>query len=193
MAGIGKIAGEGVAATVKGVASVFAENREARGQRGHEADMAALTQFAAEFSARENRTWWDSFADGLNRIVRPLFALAAFFSMIAIPIWPERALYVAEALAAMPNGYWFLVGTIITFYFGGRMQVKSQDFKIRAGAVEAAKNIAAARRELAVSASVQEETVDEDAYKALLADDAAALPNWAIAEWNRRNKDGATN
>lgn len=190
MAGLGKLAGEGVAATVKGVAGVFAENREARGQRGHEADMAALKQFAAEFGARENRTWWDSFADGLNRIVRPLFALAAFFSMIAIPIWPERALYVAEALAAMPDGYWFLIATIITFYFGGRMQVKSQDFRIRAGAVEAAKNIAAARRELSARVTSENESVDEDAYEALLADDKAPLPNWAIAEWNRRHEKG---
>jgi hypothetical protein len=190
MAGLGKLAGEGVASTVKGVASVFAENREARGARAHEADMAALKQFAAEFGARENRTWWDSFADGLNRIVRPLFALAAFLSMIAIPIWPARALYVAEALAAMPDGYWFLVATIITFYFGGRMQVKSQDFRIKAGAVEAAKNIAAARRELAASAAFKSESVDEDAYAAILASEASPMPNWAIAEWNRRHEKG---
>lgn len=181
---VGRIAGRGVAETVKGVAGVFAENREARGARAHDADMAVLGQYAAEFTARDHRTWFDSFSDGLNRIVRPLFAIACFISLIAVPVWPEQALYAAEALAAMPDGYWLLVGLIVTFYFGGRMQLKSQDFKLKSGAIEAARNIAAIREDLLTEGEAHP---DEKAYDAIMADDRAPMPNWAIAEWNRRN------
>lgn len=183
---VGKIAGRGVAQAVKGVAGVFGENREARGARGHEQNMAVLGQYAAEFMARENRTWFDSLSDGLNRLVRPLFAIACFLSLIAVPVWPERALYAAEALAAMPDGYWLLVGLVVTFYFGGRMQLKSQSFKLKSGAIEAAQNIAAIREDLLAD----EAHPDEKAYDAIMADERAPMPNWAIAEWNRRNANG---
>ena len=33
------------------------------------------------------------------------------------------------ALALLPAGYWALVTVIIGFYFGGRMQLKAQDFQ----------------------------------------------------------------
>ena len=180
---VSKVAGHGVAEAVKGVAGVFRENREARGVRGHEQNMAVLGQYAAEFMPRDNRTWFDSLSDGLNRLVRPLFAIACFLSLIAVPVWPERALYAAEALAAMPDGYWLLVGLVVTFYFGGRMQLKSQNFKLKSGAIEAARNIATIRDELLTD----EAHPDEEIYDAIMADERKPMPNWAIAEWNRRN------
>lgn len=187
--GIGKILGEGVASTVKGVASVFGENREARGARAHEADMAVLEQYAAEFVARAQRTWWDSMTDGLNRLVRPVFALACFFSLIAVPLWPEEALFAAEALAAMPDGYWILLSIVVTFYFGGRMQIKSHDFKLKSGAVRAAENIAFIRRQLTGGEPEEEEAPrDETLYADLLADESRPMPNWAIAKWNHERQ-----
>lgn len=66
----------------KDVAEVFVENKEHRGERRHEEvladidrDKASLRQFAAEFHARQNRTRWDSFVDGLNRLPRPLLTI----------------------------------------------------------------------------------------------------------------------
>ncbi len=57
----------------KEVAEVFVENKENKGERSHLevlSDMgltsSTLEQFAAEFHARSNRSWWDSFVDGLN-------------------------------------------------------------------------------------------------------------------------------
>ena len=44
-------------------------------------------------------------------------------------IWPEGAAVAFAALALLPAGYWALVTVIIGFYFGGRMQLKAQDFQ----------------------------------------------------------------
>jgi hypothetical protein len=47
----------------------------------------------------------------------------------AVVIWPEGAAVAFAALALLPAGYWALVTVIIGFYFGGRMQLKAQDFQ----------------------------------------------------------------
>ena len=36
---------------------------------------------------------------------------------------------IAKAVAGLPAGYWALVTVIIGFYFGGRMQLKAQNFQ----------------------------------------------------------------
>tara|TARA_Y100000385_G_C12993137_1_gene593746 strand:- start:185 stop:358 length:174 start_codon:yes stop_codon:yes gene_type:complete len=46
----------------------------------------------------------------------------------AVIIWSERATIAFAALPLLPAGYWALVTVIIRFYFGGRMQLKVQDF-----------------------------------------------------------------
>ncbi len=45
--------------------------------------LARFQQYGAEFADRQNRTWWDSFIDGLNRLPRPAMALG----VIAIFVW----------------------------------------------------------------------------------------------------------
>ena len=47
-------------------AEVFRPNAENQAQREAEYNRAALGQYSAEFHARQNRTWIDSFADALN-------------------------------------------------------------------------------------------------------------------------------
>jgi hypothetical protein len=47
----------------------------------------------------------------------------------AVVIWPEGAAVAFAALALLPAGYWALVTVTIGFYFGGRMQLKAQDFQ----------------------------------------------------------------
>jgi hypothetical protein len=37
-----------------------------------------------------------------------------------------------QGLALVPEPLWWLSGTIVTFYFGGRFQVKAQDFRAAA-------------------------------------------------------------
>jgi len=149
MSWLSSILGGGVTAVTKGVervGGVFAENREARGQRHHESDMAVLGQYASEFVARKHRSSWDSFVDGLNRLPRPLITLSILGLFILAPLDPIRFHQIAFAYEAMPDGFWALLSIIIAFYFGGRMQLTGQQFKIKGGALRAAKDAVEAKR-----------------------------------------------
>lgn len=109
-------------------ASVFAENVEASAQRRADYGQAALNQFGAEFQVARKGTF-DRFMDGLNRLPRPLMVIATFalFSsaMFDPPWFAERM----QGLALVPDPLWWLAGTIVAFYFGGRYQVKAQEFR----------------------------------------------------------------
>lgn len=144
----GKIfGGSGVGETVEKVGGVFGANKEKSAQRGHDLDMAVLNQFAAEFNARNNRTWWDSFVDGLNRLPRPLFALWVIFIFVLPTFKPEVFTAMMSGYQLVPEGMWILIGTVITFYFGGRMQLKSQDFRLKGDAVQMARQVSELQRE----------------------------------------------
>ena len=121
---------------------VFKPNAEHEAARGHlerlaltEQDMASLQQFAAEFQARDGRTWWDSLVDGLNRLPRPLITLGILAFFVLAPLEPVRFLEIARAYQMMPDGFWALLSVIIAFYFGGRMQLKRQDMTVKGGAL----------------------------------------------------------
>ena len=176
---------------------VFKENKEKQAQRHHEQtmalnqqDMASLQQYATEFIARERRTWWDSVVDGLNRLPRPMIVLGVLFFFILAPSDPVYFLQIAQAYEAMPEGFWALLSIIVAFYFGGRMQLKSQDFKIKGNAVQAAKDMVTIRREFRELAR-EDQPLTERTYRAALADEGRPLPNRVIQEWNRRRKQAS--
>ena len=126
---------------------VFRENAEAGAERAAMYRGAALGQFAAEFAV-ERKGWFDRFMDGVNRLPRPAMALGAlglFASAMVDPIWFASRM---QGLALVPQPLWWLLGAIVSFYFGARHQVKGQEFQrsiaatvARAGDVTA--NIAA--------------------------------------------------
>ncbi len=108
-------------------AEVFRENAEAGAQRSADYAQAALLQYTAEFQ-HERRGGFDRFMDGLNRMPRPLMVVATFLlfaSAMFNPIWFAERM---QGLALVPEPLWWLAGTIVAFYFGGRFQVKSHDF-----------------------------------------------------------------
>ncbi|MGR3760908.1 holin family protein [Roseobacteraceae bacterium NS-SX3] len=108
-------------------AGVFRENAEAGAQRRAEYGQAALAQFGEEFLvARKGR--FDAFMDGLNRLPRPLMVVCTFLlfaSAMFDPVWFAARM---QGLLLVPEPLWWLAGTIVTFYFGGRIQMKSQEF-----------------------------------------------------------------
>jgi len=106
-------------------AGIFLPNAEAGAARAAAAQAAALNQYAAEFGPRAGRTWLDALADGMNRLVRPVVTLGLFAPVVLTLRDPEGMARVWTALATMPPGYWAVVGIVLPFYFGGRMQVKS--------------------------------------------------------------------
>jgi hypothetical protein len=122
----------------KELIEVFKPNAEQSAERDHvermaltQQDLASLQQFAAEFHDRAARTWWDSLIDGLNRLPRPLITLGILAFFVLAPLQPVRFLEIAQAYQMMPDGFWALLGVIIAFYFGGRMQLKGQDMAVK--------------------------------------------------------------
>lgn len=113
---------------IKETAEVFLENAEAAGLRDANMRAAALAQFAAEFAPR-NRGIFDRFMDGLNRIPRPLMAFGTIglcISAMVDPIWFATRM---QGIALVPAPLWWLLGAIVSFYFGARYQFKSQEFQ----------------------------------------------------------------
>lgn len=113
---------------VSETAEVFRENAEAGAQRGADVQKAALAQFSQEFT-NPQKGYFDRFMDGLNRIPRPAFAigtLALFVSAMVDPLWFGARM---QGLALVPEPLWWLLGAIMSFYFGARHQEKGQDFQ----------------------------------------------------------------
>lgn len=107
---------------------VFRENAEAGA--GREADIRAqtMTQYATEFAPRQ-RGWFDRFMDGVNRLPRPAMALGTlglFVAAMADPIWFAERM---QGIALVPEPLWWLLGAIVSFYFGARHQMKGQEFQ----------------------------------------------------------------
>ena len=109
-------------------AEVFRENAEAAGQRDLALRAASLGQFAAEFT-RPRRGWFDRFMDGLNRLPRPALALGTlglFLSAMWDPVWFAARM---QGISLVPEPLWWLLGAIVSFYFGARHQAKGQEFQ----------------------------------------------------------------
>ena len=113
---------------VRETAEVFLENREAAGEREATYRSAALEQFAQEF-VLPRQGLFDRFMDALNRVPRPMLALGTlglFVSAMVDPIWFAARM---QGIALVPEPLWWLMGAIVSFYFGARHQAKGQEFQ----------------------------------------------------------------
>ena len=113
---------------VKETAEVFRVNAEAESGRGHAMQVAALNQFGREFMVPRKGSF-DRFMDGLNRVPRPALALgtlALFVAAMVDPLWFAERM---QGIALVPEPLWWLLGAIVSFYFGARHQTKGQDFQ----------------------------------------------------------------
>ncbi len=109
-------------------AEVFRENAERAGQRQADIKTQAMQQFAAEFAV-PRRGWFDRLMDGLNRLPRPLLAfgtIGLFVVAMVDPVWFASRM---QGIALVPDPLWWLMGAIVSFYFGARHQAHSQDFQ----------------------------------------------------------------
>jgi len=112
---------------VRETAEVFRENAENAGVRDLTRLSAALNQHAAEF--RETRSPFDALIDGINRLPRPLLAfgtIGLFVSAMTNPVWFAERM---QGLALVPEALWWLMGAVVSFYFGARHQQKGQEFQ----------------------------------------------------------------
>jgi len=157
---------------------VFRPNAEAEAIRDAARSAAALAQFAAEFS-QPKRGWFDRFMDGLNRLPRPMLALGTlglFAAAMVNPVWFAARM---QGVALVPEPLWWLMGAIVSFYFGARHQSKTQEFQRGLSATLA--------RTPEVAANIR-------ALDALREDDRIAAhadgSNAALEEWRRPDGRG---
>ncbi|MFD1511408.1 holin family protein [Lacimonas salitolerans] len=115
---------------IRETAEVFRENSEAGADRAAQHHAAALAQFGAEFAA-PGPSRFDRVMDGINRVPRPALALGTlglFVTAMVDPIWFAARM---QGLALVPEPLWWLLGAIVSFYFGARHQAKGQEFQAR--------------------------------------------------------------
>jgi hypothetical protein len=149
---------------VRDTAEVFRVNAEAEAARTAAFQNAALGQFATEF-AHARQGGFDRFIDGLNRVPRPAMALGVLFllgSAMVDPIWFGSRM---AGLALVPEPLWWLLGAIVSFYFGARHQSKTRDFQQSAAATAIATAALAARgpREPTIGLGDTSQGPDDDA------------------------------
>lgn len=109
-------------------AQVFREHAENGAVREATAKSESLAQFAAEF-VHPRRGIFDRFVDGMNRLPRPLLALGTLWMFVTAMQAPEVFAQGMAGIALVPEPLWWLMGAIVSFYFGARHQAKGQDFQ----------------------------------------------------------------
>lgn len=87
-----------------------------RGTNEHDENMERLRQ-AGSYTGY-HRTWWDSLIDGINRLVRPGFTFGTIYLFALAIVRPIEFHAAMQALAAVPDPLWIILGTIVVFWFG---------------------------------------------------------------------------
>ena len=168
---------------VRDTVEVFRENAEAGSQRGAQVQMQAMTQYGEEFVV-PRQGWFDRFMDGVNSLPRPALALGTlgmFVAAMVDPLWFSQRM---QGIALVPEPMWWLLGVIVSFYFGAHHQVKSQNFQreivgTMAHVPQVMSNIKALRTLRAQSVGVADSGSDARLASASLAPDSnAALEAW---------------
>jgi len=101
------------------VAGAFVPNAENAARRAAEARAAVAAQFAAEFQ-RQRLGWFDSLVDGLNRLPRPILAFGTIWLIVFAMRDPVAFGERMQGLALVPDPLWWIMGAIVSFYFGAR-------------------------------------------------------------------------
>ena len=109
----------GAANAVVDVAEVFRPNATRQMELGQEAFTATLAQYGAEFQYGR-LGWFDSLMNGLNRLPRPMLALGTLGLFTYAMVDPLAFAARMQGLAYVPEPLWWLLGAIVSFYFGAR-------------------------------------------------------------------------
>ena len=108
-----------VANAATGMAEVFRENSTRRMELDEEAYARAMAQLTAEF-AMQPGGWFDGLMNGLNRLPRPVMTLGTVGLFVYAMVEPVGFGLRMQNLNLVPEPLWWLLGAIISFYFGAR-------------------------------------------------------------------------
>ena len=101
------------------VAEVFVGNRAERDAAASRAYLSAVREFSSEF-ARASVSRFDAFVNALNRLPRPLMTLGTLGLFVFAMVSPDAFSVRMQGLALVPDPLWWLLGAIVSFYFGAR-------------------------------------------------------------------------
>ena len=108
-----------VGAAATDIAEVFRPNATRRMELSAQAQRAALDAQGAEFQYGRGGLF-DRLVNGLNRLPRPMLAFGTLglfvFAMTDPVAFSDRM----AGLTAVPEPLWWLLGAIVSFYFGAR-------------------------------------------------------------------------
>ncbi|MDX1743335.1 MAG: holin family protein [Ruegeria sp.] len=113
---------------VRETVEIFRENSEKGAERDLGLQQQAMVQFRDELKTQQ-KSLFDRFMDGLNRLPRPAMALGTlglFVAAMVDPLWFAARM---QGIALVPEPLWWLLGVIVSFYFGARHQAKMQDLQ----------------------------------------------------------------
>ncbi len=115
----GSAAATALANAAVNVAEVFTPNATKQMEASQAAYIAALDEHGAEFQyVRPGK--FDSVVNGLNRLPRPMLALGTLSLFIYAMIDPTGFSKRMVGLDYVPEPLWWLLGGIVSFYFGAR-------------------------------------------------------------------------
>ena len=144
----------------------------------HEEQMQIQKGYQAEFLAPEKYGWFNQLVDGANRLVRPLFT----YGIVALFVWacvdPVEFTMTVQALGVVPELLWYIMMTIIGFWFGGRLLEKAP-MRVSKKEMAAAKTVA---KEIA-----EERDLWEDKYEQVDKDIPKTSTNKVVAEWQKKS------
>lgn len=116
--GIGQTV-EGIGAAAEGISEVFIPNATRAAELAADIHMATLEAASAEFQhAGDGR--FDRMVNGLNRLPRPLLALGTFGLFAYAMADPYAFAARMIGLQEVPEPLWWLLGAVVSFYFGAR-------------------------------------------------------------------------
>lgn len=116
--GIGRAA-RGVGGAVAEVSEVFTVNKTKAEMGAQARFQAALAQAGAEFQQPPSGIF-DRFINGLNRLPRPIMALSTVGLFAYAMADPAGFSVRMQGLAYIPEPLWWLLGAVVSFYFGAR-------------------------------------------------------------------------
>lgn len=104
---------------VSDVAEIFHANETRSMELSAEAHRAALDAHGEEF--RHGRAGlFDRVINGINRMPRPMLALGTIGLFVFAMVDPEAFATRMVGLNEVPEPLWWLLGAIVSFYFGAR-------------------------------------------------------------------------
>ncbi|MEM7242186.1 MAG: holin family protein [Pseudomonadota bacterium] len=109
----------GLGRVVRDVAEVFVPNKTEAQAQSHIEKVANYAQYAEEFRQVPGGRF-DRFVNALNRLPRPVLAMGTVGLFGYAMIDPSGFSARMRGLQLVPEPLWWLLGAVVSFYFGAR-------------------------------------------------------------------------